>query len=250
MEYVAVSALSHEGLVRDSNEDSLVVGPWTLCATTTLTPQTFYLPLGDPLVVAVADGLGGHPAGEQASALAVRQLALVGPSLADAASVTAALVACNDIVYADGAAYPERAAMGTTVAGLVVTADGVIVFNVGDSRVYLFDEGELRQLSIDDNEPPWPGGRRSSVLTQCLGGGVEAEPIEPHVSSSSHSAAARYLVCSDGLTDAVDAAAVAAILGAHDGGQAAFELWKAAIEAGAPDNVTLALAEFGAEPGG
>ena len=44
MRYVAVSALSHDGLVRDHNEDSLVVGPWTLCALTTLTPQTIYLP--------------------------------------------------------------------------------------------------------------------------------------------------------------------------------------------------------------
>jgi PPM family protein phosphatase len=67
MQYVAVSALSHDGLVRDHNEDSLAVGPWTLCAATTLTPQTIYLPIGAPVVVAVADGLGGHPAGEQAS---------------------------------------------------------------------------------------------------------------------------------------------------------------------------------------
>ena len=53
MQYVAVSALSHDGLVRDHNEDSLVIGPWTLCAATTLTPQTFYLPIGAPVVVVV-----------------------------------------------------------------------------------------------------------------------------------------------------------------------------------------------------
>ena len=60
MKFVAVSALSHDGLVREHNEDSLVAGPWTLCAITTLTPQTLWLPVDDPVVVAVADGLVTH----------------------------------------------------------------------------------------------------------------------------------------------------------------------------------------------
>ena len=68
MMYVAVSALSHIGVVRDHHEDSLVAGPWTLRATVTESPQTLFFPLGTPLVVAVADGLGGHPGGEVASA--------------------------------------------------------------------------------------------------------------------------------------------------------------------------------------
>lgn len=60
MPYVAVTALSHTGLIRDHNEDSLVVGPWTLCGTVTENPQTLLFPLGAPLVVAVADGIGGR----------------------------------------------------------------------------------------------------------------------------------------------------------------------------------------------
>jgi serine/threonine protein phosphatase PrpC len=248
MQYVAVSAISHDGLVRDHNEDSLVVGPWMLCAATTLTPQTFYLPIGAPVVVAVADGLGGHPAGEEASSLAVRWLARAAPSLTDEAAIREALNVCNDGVYAEAAAYPERTAMGTTVAGLVVTEQAVVVFNIGDSRVYVLDDAGLVQLSTDDNEPPAPGEPRSSVVTQTLGGGVDYAPVDPHISTRPLTDAARYLICSDGLTDAVDDAGIADILSSHEGGSAAFELWKATIGAGAPDNITVALVEIATQP--
>jgi len=248
MQYVAVSALSHDGLVRDHNEDSLAVGPWTLCAATTLTPQTIYLPIGAPVVVAVADGLGGHPAGEQASSLAVRSLARAAGSLTDEAAICEALDICNEVIYAEAAHYPERTTMGTTIAGLVVTEQAVVVFNVGDSRVYVLDDAGLVQLSADDNEPPAPGQHRSPVVTQALGGHVDAAPIEPHISTRPLPEAARYLICSDGLTDAVSDAAITAILRSHDGGAAAFELWKATIAAGAPDNITVALVEIATHP--
>jgi serine/threonine protein phosphatase PrpC len=61
--------------VRDHNEDCVVVGPWTTCATVTLAPATFALPLVAPVVIAVADGLRGHPAGEVASTIAAQTLA-------------------------------------------------------------------------------------------------------------------------------------------------------------------------------
>jgi serine/threonine protein phosphatase PrpC len=247
MQYVAVSALSHDGLMRDHNEDSLVVGPWTLGAATTVTPETFYFPVNAPVVVAVADGLGGHPAGEEASSLAVRWLARAAPSLTDEAAIRQALHECNAAVYAEAARHPERTAMGTTIAGLVVTDQGVIVFNIGDSRVYVFGDDGLVQLSVDDNEPPAPGQRRSSVVTQTLGGSVYPAPVDPNISTRPL-AAAGYLICSDGLTDAIDDSEIAAIVARYAGGEAAFELWKATIEAGAPDNITVALVAIADQP--
>jgi serine/threonine protein phosphatase PrpC len=247
--YAAVSALSHDGLVRDHNEDSLVAGAFTLCASVTRSPQTLLFPLGEPIVVAVADGLGGHPAGELASSLVVQALARAQSKLTDEAAIIQALRSCNELIFEVAARDRERTAMGPTVAGIVLTGENVIVFNVGDSRVYGVQDAGLLQLSVDDNAPAL-GGRRSSVLTQTLGGSFVQEPVEPHMTSQPLATPARYLLCSDGLTDAVDDAVIAEILAAHDGYRAVFELWRATIEAGAPDNITVAVVEISSDPDG
>lgn len=244
MRFIGVSALSHDGLVRDHNEDSLVVGPWTLCAAISIVPTTMYFPLGTPLVVAVADGLGGHPAGEHASSLVVTQLARTGATVSTEAELRDVLDECNRTVFAEAELDPERIAMGTTVAGLVVGETDVLVFNVGDSRVYAIDDAGITQLSVDDNEPPARGQTRSPVVTQTLGGHFDVGSVEPHIASRPSEAPSRYLICSDGLTDPVDEATIAGIVHEHNGGRAAFELWQAAIRAGAPDNVTLAVVEI------
>ncbi|TQK52953.1 serine/threonine protein phosphatase PrpC [Streptomyces sp. SLBN-118] len=241
MPYIAVTALSHVGLIREHNEDSLVVGPWTLCGTVTENPQTLVFPLGTPLVVAVADGLGGQPAGEVASALAARQLASFGPSLDGEATLREALDVCNQSVYAAAGGRPELATMGTTVAGAVVLADSLLTFNVGDSKVYEAGGDGLRQVSVDDSPQPAPGRRITSAVTQTLGGRLEFEAVTAHVSASALSAGDRYLICTDGLTDPLPDEVIDELLRVHDDGRAAFELWKAAIEAGGPDNITLAL---------
>lgn len=245
MDYIAVSALSHAGLVRDHNEDSLVVGPWTLSATETETPQTLLFPLGTPLVVAVADGLGGHLSGEVASALVVRQLAQVGPLLDRDETIRDELGACNRAVYEAAAHNPELTAMGTTVAGVVITPDRASVFNVGDSRVYVVEADELRQVSVDDSPPLAAGRRSTAIVTQTLGGNTEFTAVDPHVTSAPLSSDARYLVCTDGLTDLVPPDVLGDVLTKHEDGRAAFELWKAAMAAGGADNVTVAVVRLG-----
>ncbi|MGP4000469.1 PP2C family protein-serine/threonine phosphatase [Streptomyces sp. 8N706] len=245
MAYIVVSALSHTGLLRDRNEDSLVVGPWTLCSTVTESPQTLLFPLGTPLVVAVADGLGGHPAGEVASAMVVRRLSRVGPVLDSEEAVRDALEDCNRAVYAAADDDPDLIMMGTTVAGVVLTQDKAIVFNVGDSRVYEAGEEELREVSHDDNPPLAPGERTTPVVTQTLGGTPDFSPIDPHVSSSELSVGTHHLVCTDGLTDPVPDPELEGVLRLHTDGRAAFELWRAAMDSGGPDNITLAVIRIG-----
>jgi serine/threonine protein phosphatase PrpC len=245
MPYVTVTALSHPGLMRDHNEDSLAVGPWTLCGTMTENPQTLGFPLGNPLVVAVADGIGGQPGGEVASGIVVRRLAELGPAMDSEQTVRDALNVCNNAVYAAAERDPELTTMGTTVAGVVVLGTELLVFNVGDSRVLDVSrggaDGTLRQVSVDDSPPLTPGRRTTSIVTQALGGAPRFSAVTPHVSTVPLVVGQRYVVCTDGLTDPVPEDVLDEILASHDGGRAVFELWKAAIDAGGPDNITLAL---------
>ena len=245
MRYIAVTALSHAGLVRDHNEDSLVVGPWTLSATETETPQTLVFPLGTPLVVAVADGLGGHPSGEVASALVVRHLAQVGPLLDSEETIRDELTACNRAVYAAADRDRELTMMGTTVAGVVITPDHAYTFNVGDSRVYVVAAEQLRQVSVDDSPALVNGRRSTAIVTQTLGGNSEFTDIEPHIAGTPLDEDTLYLICSDGLTDLVPDEVLGSVLTENEDGRAAFELWKAAMAAGGADNITLAVVRLG-----
>jgi len=245
--YIAVTAISHPGLVRDYNEDSFVVGPWMVCASTTRTPETLVFPVDEPLVVAVADGLGGHPAGDVASSIVVQELARTGPGLTDEASVRDAVDTCNSAVYTAAGQQPARVGMGTTVAGIVVSEDGVHVFNVGDSRVYAVDGARWSVASTDDSPPLASGQSHTSVVTQTLGGYGDHTAVQAHVASRPLAQNARFLVCTDGLSDAVDDETIGRILDEHRAGAAIYHLWRAAMSAGGPDNITLALVELNDE---
>jgi PPM family protein phosphatase len=240
---VAVSALSDNGVVRDHNEDSVVVGAWTLCGSEVQASETLEFRDGEPLVVAVADGLGGHPAGEVASAVAVDMLARSRPLPADEVGLRELIQACNHAVYDEAANDPDRTGMGTTVSGLVLREDAALVFNVGDSRVYIFDGEDLVLATIDDNPPLAPGQTHTAVLTQMLGGHASPRDVDVHAAALPRPEGARYLVCTDGLSDVVSEDQILAILSAHEGEQAVHELWQAAMNAGGPDNITLALVE-------
>jgi serine/threonine protein phosphatase PrpC len=196
---IVVTALSDAGLVRDHNEDSLVIGQWTLCAAETETPQTLVFPISDPLVVAVADGLGGHPGGDVASSLVVRELARAAPTVDSEQRLREVLKACNRALYGIAADQPTLMA------------------------------------------PLAPGQDHTVLVTQTLGGGFTYTEVEPHVSAFPHSTEVRWLICSDGLSDLVRNETLGALLQESGDRRAASELWKAAIEAGGDDNITLAL---------
>ena len=168
--------------------------------------------LAAPLICLVADGMGGQPAGEVASRSVAERLSRRAAEATDEAAVARLLHEANDALFARMNERPACYGMGATVAGVALAPSGVLAFNVGDSRVYRVEAGGLVQLSTDDTPgPKLPDGRTavytSSIITQVLGGYGPDQPGErlvPHVLSEPLADGARYLICSDGLTDLLE----------------------------------------------
>lgn len=209
-------------------------------------------------VFAVADGMGGHEAGEVASAYAIDALrALVGPEDVTPDDVRAALVAAQqnirDIPVESGA--PP----GTTLSGVVVVGSPRgrtwLVVNLGDSRTYRWADGALERVSVDHSEVEELVARgiitpadarthpRRHVVTRVLGGGRQDAP-EPDFFALPLAAGDEVVVCTDGLTDEVPESRIAEILRHATGPQdAADRLLAAALVAGGHDNITVLVVE-------
>lgn len=225
---------SDVGRVRDHNEDAL---------------------LDTPGVWAVADGLGGHAAGEVASRIAVDVLAsLADHDITGPDDITAAVTEANDRILAAQADHAEQRGMGTTVTGLALMSGEEpqwVVFNVGDSRVYRVAGGAAEQLTRDHSEvaalveagllDPEDAATHPMrhVITRSLG-------ISREVATDTWvrpvAAGERFVVCSDGLTNEVDDATLGRLVEEADDPQAAADaLVAAALEAGGRDNVTVVV---------
>lgn len=213
----------------------------------------------EPPIFAVADGMGGHAAGEVASQLAIAELAaLAGAGPLAAEDVCQAIARANHRILATGSERPEWAGLGTTLTGLAVVelAGGQhwAVFNVGDSRVYRFADGLLNQLTTDHSavqelidagllDPARARQHpRRNVVTRSLGS--EPEPLadlelyEPVLGD-------RFLVCSDGLTNELPDVEIGRLLAAlADPAEAAAELVRRANQAGGRDNTTVVVVDL------
>lgn len=243
------TVLTHNGGQRSSNEDAVVVGSCTFTSVSSSQPHTLVVPVRpeQPIVVAVADGLGGHRAGEVAAAYVVHQLARAGGSaLKSPEDIVRFLRLLSTELAADGIRHPEQQDMGTTVVGLLVSPEQIVWFNVGDSRAYILSGGYLGQMSVDDTpgallaeagESPEP----TSIVTQSIGSS-SPEPLA-HTGVETASADRAYLLCSDGLSDLLTVAEIECILTehTHDDSSAVKALWAAAMNAGGRDNITIVL---------
>jgi PPM family protein phosphatase len=232
---------SDVGRMRSGNEDSYFCG------------QT---------VFAVADGLGGHQGGEVASAAAVEPLAdLDGREFTDPSEAAEALATAireaNEAILDRAAGDPALYGMGTTVTAAAVAGDRHLqLAHVGDSRAYLLRGETLEQLTTDHTVVGELVRRgrltpeqaaihpERSILTRAVGLDPRVpvdlpDPLELHPGD-------QLLLCSDGLTEAVDDDQIAQLLStAPDGHAACRSLIGAANDAGGPDNITVVLVQVG-----
>jgi serine/threonine protein phosphatase PrpC len=243
---VEAAGITHRGAVRENNEDCLAIGYWT-SQESMEAARGFRHTLDEPFACVVADGMGGHNDGEQASLLVARSLARRLPALGPE-KIVSSVRAVNAELYAHVGENPALAGMGSTAVGLAVHGTGVAIFNVGDSRAYrVADHSAQRsliQLSVDDtlvqNWRPGAAFARSGVLTQCFGGRPTFTDIEPHLHVEPGVPGSTYLLCCDGLYETVPEEQIVALIGA-DLRASAEALLRAALELKAKDNVTIAL---------
>ena len=235
---LAWGAATDAGRVRADNEDAYIA---------------------EPLVFVVADGMGGHQAGEVASAIAattLRDRLSGGAASVDVA--VAAVVEANAAIFQGAHTNVDQRGMGTTITAMVVVPESgagprLAVLNVGDSRTYVMRAGRLRRVTIDHSyvqelvstghisEVEARNHPRRNIVTRALG-------IEPSVRVDTwvlpFVRGDRYVLCSDGLVDEVDDDAIAGVLAVHASPQAAAEaLVEMALNNGGRDNVTVVVVD-------
>jgi protein phosphatase len=226
---ITYGAVTHVGQVRTGNEDSL---------------------LADNNVFMVADGMGGHNAGEVASLMAVEQLREAASGIIAETDLVQALESANEVIYAESMTNHLHHGMGTTLAAMVVLENNtLVVAHVGDSRVYMWHEGALSRLSkdhsyvqelVDEGIVSIEEARthpRRNIVTRALG--IDAN-VEVEANTFPVTVGAWYVLCSDGLVDEISDADIAKVLerctSPHEAAQA---LVDAANAAGGRDNITV-----------
>jgi protein phosphatase len=233
---VPVCAVTTTGKVRTANQDAVLVGGW-LSQAQDARPAVLHVPFDPPVVCAVADGLGGHQAGDLASRMALAEVVALSPQWTDADAIRDGLAAVDRLLSATGARDARTHGMATTVAGVVLGPDRVWWFNVGDSRVYLITDGYAEQASVDD-AVVGADGEPTGRVTQVLGGTADA-PLAPHVSEIPGAAGTRVLLCSDGLTGPVPRKQLRRLCREPGLEAMVTGLLDAAYAAGATDNVSI-----------
>jgi len=230
-----IAAITHRGLCRDENQDRIVIDGVVLGSGARGTAE---LDVGALSLLAVIDGMGGHPAGGVAAAVAADVMASGFQQLRTADDVEALVSAANDELYAMMGRVPGLGGMGATIAGVFTTPDHLVIFNVGDARVYLHSCGYLMQATVDDRR----AGTSNGPVTQSLGGLCARSPVDVHVTIEPHDGDS-LLVASDGLFSRVPHGRLAQAMSAPVA-TAARQLLDAALATGGHDNISLALLEL------
>jgi len=249
---IHAAAVSHVGLIRENNEDNFCLQGQIREHLDDLYSSTHGSYGEEPLVFAVADGMGGMAHGELASLTAVQ--ALVPCTFAEVRETARASIDSANMDICRAQSRVSRT-MGTTLAALYMADGQAMACNIGDSRIYLYRGGALRQLSVDHNraqelldlglitpkEARHHAGRHA--LTQFIGIPPEEMVISPHFSEAiTPQAGDLFLLCSDGLTDGAGEEGICSVLAmAEDAAVQADALVELALKGGGRDNITVVV---------
>ena len=238
---------SDVGLKRTNNEDMILLNGEFYRDSAFLT--SFTLSEKAKMAAVVTDGMGGHNGGEFASELAVQSFQSLVETLPDDADgaticdiVKSWATDAHFLIQQKGNEMPQYYNMGTTLVGMLFCNNRVFWVNIGDSRIYRFRDGVLRQLSTDhslrekENNPALP----SNLIYNALGVGDEifadVADITDRIMQGD-----KYLICSDGLHDMADDDTIERVLA--EGG-CSLNLVNAAKEGGGNDNVSVLIIEI------
>jgi len=261
-QYISAAVCVHMGRKRENNEDNFYFNGIYLTEETREKPAKAQTVCGDPLqFYAVCDGMGGEQMGELASLITAQTLHKYAGLLKSSNSksktknIDAELNRCileanNQIVAAQKQIGAKR--IGTTLAMLVVENKTARLYNVGDSRMYLFRNGKLGRLSEDDTavanmikmgtitpEQAKTHPRRNS-LTQYVGVDPEEMIIEAHKNEFKMKNKDTFMICSDGLSDMLEESEISKILSeASNPPEAAQRLVEGALNREGRDNITV-----------
>jgi protein phosphatase len=227
------AARSDRGLVRANNEDSVYAGARLL---------------------ALADGMGGHAAGEVASQLVIAALAHLDddePGGDLLSKLDAAVRSGNSAIADQVEMEPDLEGMGTTLTAILFAGNRLGLVHIGDSRGYMLRDGELTQITKDDTfvqtlvdegritaEEAHSHPQRSLIMRALTG-----HEVEPFLTMREARAGDRYLLCSDGLSDPVSDETIHEALQIPDVAESAYRLIELALRGGGPDNVTVVVAD-------
>jgi PPM family protein phosphatase len=231
---LACAARSDVGRVRANNEDAV---------------------FASPRLAAVADGVGGAAAGEVASRAVINALVALDKRRLDGRlddALAEAVAWGNDCIGFIARCRPTMTGMSTTLTAVALGDDGYVVANVGDSRTYLLRDGALTRLTRDDSFVQLMVDSGELTLAEALAHPQRALVLEaldghparkPTLTRVEARLGDRLLLCSDGLSDLVDEAAIAAALREPELARCAERLVELALAAGGRDNVSAVVAD-------
>jgi len=232
---IRYAATSHVGRVRKVNEDSLISLP-------------------DQRIWLVADGMGGHEAGDFASQTIVDAVAVIPPELPPGELMRAlrqAILAAHARIH-EAAETRFRTTVGSTVVALILSDTHFVAFWAGDSRIYLLRDGELSMITNDHSvvgefvaagEMTWDEAEhhpQSNAITRAVGVGatLELDKVRGEILPGD-----RFLLCSDGLTKYATFATLRAMLAAHPIETVAETLMAFALDSGGGDNESIIVVD-------